>query len=252
MKAGLYVWFSVFMMAMGCAIDPQVSLAQGRSVQSSATFEVRGEASFLERIAIHPESFVLVTVLQDTPVPTVLATQQLASVGNPPYRFALDIDVDDWPADADVRLNIQVYSPERQLLFHLPEAQPLPRGDTRNLQIRLVRASADATNPWLAAQARGVIFRAVGQEPGWLVEVDAAPQPQVRVLLDYGTRELLGQALGQPRLDAMLLFTTPEGDGALQINNRACTDIMSGEYYPTQVTLTINAQALHGCGRFLP
>lgn len=252
MKAALYVWFSILFMSLGCAIDPQVSLAQGRSSDASGTLEVSGTTSFLERIAVHPDSYVVVTVLVPSPTPRVLATQRLSAVGNPPYRFALDVDAENWPTQADVRLSIQVYSPERQLLFHLPEAQPLKRGAAQNLQIRLVRAAADDRNPWLAAEARGVMFRAVGQEPGWLVEVDAAAQPNVRVLLDYGTQELFGRAMHRPSADSELAFTMAEGNGTLMVVDRLCTDTMSGEGYPTQVTLTVEGQTLQGCGRFLP
>src|SRR5688572_25726156 len=48
------------------------------------------------------------------------------------------------------------------------------------------RETADS-DPWRAAQVRGVDFRAVGQEPGWLLEIDN--ERSMRLAYDYAERE---------------------------------------------------------------
>src|SRR5690606_41512251 len=46
-------------------------------------------------------------------------------------------------------------------------------------------------NPtWKEAAARGVAFRAVGQEPGWYVEVGGSGAPGLHAVLDYGERTI--------------------------------------------------------------
>jgi hypothetical protein len=48
-----------------------------------------------------------------------------------------------------------------------------------------------------------VAFRAVGQEPGWVAEVDTGERPSMRVSLDHGQRQLdVGEAhrFDEPRL----------------------------------------------------
>lgn len=97
-------------------------------------------------------------------------------------------------------------------------------------------------------------FRAVGQEPGWLLEIRR--DGQIRFIADYGADTTItpvppvetDSATGARRYHAM----TPTRDLRILIEPDACTDAMSGAPYETTVTVTRDGQPYHGCGGPLP
>lgn len=114
-------------------------------------------------------------------------------------------------------------------------------------------ATGEPASPWDAAAARGVAFRAVGNEPGWYVEVDGGATPALHATLDYGDRKvevphaiaLDGDAFG---------YHGTATDGSvvvLRIRREACSDGMSDRSYNTSVTLDVGDMAYRGCGQFL-
>ena len=114
-------------------------------------------------------------------------------------------------------------------------------------------ATGEPASPWDAAAARGVAFRAVGNEPGWYAEVDGGATPALRATLDYGDREvevphavaLDGDAFG---------YHGTATDGSvvvLRIRREACSDGMSDRSYDTSVTLDVGDMTYRGCGQFL-
>jgi uncharacterized lipoprotein YbaY/uncharacterized membrane protein len=111
-------------------------------------------------------------------------------------------------------------------------------------------SQTESASPWEAARARGIGFRAVGTEPGWLVEVGTGEAPSLHAELDYGER----------KLHVERMRTTPEGfsgttsDKAgvtLAIRREACSDGMSDAAYPATAVLTVGDKTYRGCGRFL-
>jgi len=100
---------------------------------------------------------------------------------------------------------------------------------------------------WREARRRGVVFRGLGQEPGWQVEVRAE---SLRFVGDYGRR-----TLGVPRSSVTVDRTT---DGTVYradsldvvIDAEACTDVMSGAFFERTVTVTVEGDTYRGCGRF--
>lgn len=110
-----------------------------------------------------------------------------------------------------------------------------------------------ARSPWAEARERDVGYRAVGQEPGWFVEVDLGESPAIRGALDYGAREF--------SLDASEAFTDGEVQGwrgewdgealTLQVEHQDCMDSMSGEGFETRAQLRLGETTLQGCGRYL-
>jgi uncharacterized membrane protein/ketosteroid isomerase-like protein len=85
---------------------------------------------------------------------------------------------------------------------------------------------AGAKDPWQNARERGVDFRAVGQEPGWYLEMNN--EKSMRLVWDYQDHDL-----------------------NIVIDSRPCQDGMSGAPYPNTVVATIDGRELRGCGRFL-
>lgn len=112
-------------------------------------------------------------------------------------------------------------------------------------------ATAQAS-PWDHARARGIAFRGIGNEPGWLVEVGAGEAPALHVELDYGERKI-DLAHAQP-LSGVPGYTGTTSDGVeveLQLRHGDCSDGMSDQTYPVSAKLSVGDRTYAGCGRFL-
>lgn len=107
-------------------------------------------------------------------------------------------------------------------------------------------------SPWEAAKARGAVFRGIGQEPGWWVEIGGGDSPPLHAELDYGERKLdvaKTQGISSTHgygghLDdgtAVVLRTWPE----------PCSDAMSGERFDNRAELTVGDKTYRGCGAYL-
>ncbi|WP_149193634.1 MliC family protein [Luteimonas suaedae] len=107
-------------------------------------------------------------------------------------------------------------------------------------------------SPWDAAAARGVRFRAIGQEPGWLLEVGSGDRPTLTAQLDYGER-FIEVENAEPRADdGGFEGTTTEGTVVrLDIEREACADPMSGEPFEASVRLQVGKRTYAGCGAYL-
>lgn len=108
-------------------------------------------------------------------------------------------------------------------------------------------------SPWQAAAARGVDFRAVGNEPGWFLELEDGVQ--IVLVTDYGRRRYEAPA-PEPVVDEaarqVTFRTESRGQGmVVTLAPGPCEDTMSGEVFDTTVTVTIAGETLRGCGRAL-
>ena len=113
------------------------------------------------------------------------------------------------------------------------------------------RATADVS-PWDEARERGAVFRGLGTEPFWSLEVDGATPPTIALALDMGERELSVAEAGP--LESGEGFSGRADDGsevALRIVRGDCSDGMSDQVYPASVELEVGGQAYRGCGAFL-
>jgi putative lipoprotein len=113
------------------------------------------------------------------------------------------------------------------------------------------RQPSPPVDPWQRARERGIDFRALGQEPGWYLEVDY--QGSLRLVYDYGEHEVSAPVpspaagSGTASLDVM----TEAGRLVVRIDDRACSDVMSGQRFPQTVTVELAGRRLEGCGRAL-
>lgn len=93
-------------------------------------------------------------------------------------------------------------------------------------------------------------LRAVGNEPGWLVEVGPGDTPPMRLTLDYGERKLVVAAatrIGEEGYKG----TAADGTAVeLRYRREACSDGMSEHDYPASVALQVGTQAYRGCAEF--
>ena len=106
-----------------------------------------------------------------------------------------------------------------------------------------------ATNPWADARQRGIEFRAIGQEPGWLLEIDEGVS--MRLLYDYAERSATTAAPPPVVANGRRTYTaaTATDNLTVVVEDRPCQDVMSGDPFPATVTVTINGRELMGCGR---
>jgi uncharacterized membrane protein len=110
--------------------------------------------------------------------------------------------------------------------------------------------AAIQASPWAQAEARGLAFRGIGTEPGWLIEVGSGAAPALHAELDYGER-IVDVASAEAFGDG---YRGSTGDGVaveLQIRRETCSDGMSDESYPAAIALTVGERSYQGCGRYL-
>ena len=102
------------------------------------------------------------------------------------------------------------------------------------------------------ARTRGIDFRAIGQEPGWVVELTDGGQ--ISALLDYGATSLmLPTPSAETAEDGTVVYdaSTDTDHLTMRISRKVCIDSMSGESHPSTVELLVNDKPYQGCGDWL-
>lgn len=131
-----------------------------------------------------------------------------------------------------------------------PAATPAPAEAPAQAEAPAAPALAHAPRSAEAAKAAGVDFRAVGQEPGWVLEVGQ----EIDLIYDYGQQHFRGAAAvpTYPH-EGTTVWAAREGEHQIlvTIQRYPCQDAMSGENYPTKVSVMIDGRLLEGCGRTL-
>lgn len=109
-----------------------------------------------------------------------------------------------------------------------------------------------AETPEDAARLLGFDFRGIGQEPGWIVDVDA--DRQVRWIGDYGTVRFATAAPTASESPDGGVTWTARSDGheiTVEARPEACRDAMSGRPFSHTVQVTADGRDYSGCGRWL-
>ena len=102
------------------------------------------------------------------------------------------------------------------------------------------------------ARSRGIDFRAIGQEPGWVVELTDGGQ--ISAVLDYGATTLtLPAPSPETAEDGTVAYdaSTDTDHLILSIKRKVCIDSMSGESHSSTVELLVNDKPYQGCGDWL-
>ncbi|GAA5074652.1 YbaY family lipoprotein [Lysobacter panacisoli] len=111
---------------------------------------------------------------------------------------------------------------------------------------------ADGPSPWDAARERGVAFRAVGNEPGWLVEVGSGDSPSLHAELDYGSRKIDIATVQRDKDGLRYSGQTANGTKIeLAVERKRCEDPMSGASFDASAQLQAGGKTYRGCGAFL-
>jgi uncharacterized membrane protein len=99
-------------------------------------------------------------------------------------------------------------------------------------------------------RAAGVDFRAVGQEPGWLLDIYT--RGVIKMVWAYGENyaEFAVEAPNTAQEGVTRYEASSDGRSLVVTIRRApCQDAMSGEAYPSTVEAVIDGTTLNGCGR---
>ncbi len=105
---------------------------------------------------------------------------------------------------------------------------------------------------WERAKLAGAEFRALGQEPAWVLEL-------------YPKRLLLQLDYGQTRIETSAVAVKEDATTGvrryeietevhhlvIELRDQLCRDTMSDEQFPVSVQLSVNGRSLNGCGRSL-
>jgi uncharacterized membrane protein len=132
------------------------------------------------------------------------------------------------------------------------EPEPPRRDRAPSVATTAAPAPLDTAMPpdWDAARRQGVDFRAVGQEPGWLLDVDDGRA--LRYLGDYGETRLTAPAPPPDvAADGTRTWRARTGARALVVVARPtpCHDAMSGAAFTHTVTVRLDDREVRGCGQ---
>lgn len=108
-------------------------------------------------------------------------------------------------------------------------------------------------SPWNDAAARGVAYRAAGNEPGWFAEVSSGTDATLRATLDYGERKI-DIAKMQKLAGDDVGFEGKTADGTpvvLRMEPKPCADGMSGEEFEATAEFKVADKTYRGCAAFL-
>jgi len=94
-------------------------------------------------------------------------------------------------------------------------------------------------------------FRAIGQEPGWIVEVT---DDSLRFAWAYGQREVTTSRFSTKTDTARTVYTAQTDRGPVRVvaKPQYCTDPMNGRLFSHTVTVTFDGDVHSGCGHPLP
>lgn len=105
--------------------------------------------------------------------------------------------------------------------------------------------------PWEDARRRGIDLRAVGNEPGWHVEVREGDS--ILFVGDYGASKFLFRDFTASEGAGSYRYVATEGGNRLTVSAESaeCADTMSGDRFPLQVEILLNDRRYRGCGMTL-
>lgn len=106
---------------------------------------------------------------------------------------------------------------------------------------------------WEHAKLNGADFRAIGNEPGWNLEIHGGSK--AILVTGYGSKRyeinLLPPQVNREVKTTVFTSSTGEPRVTLKIMGEHCSDTMSGEQFETTVEVDLDGKILRGCGRAL-
>lgn len=104
---------------------------------------------------------------------------------------------------------------------------------------------------WEHAKLSGADFRAIGNEPPWVLEIRAGNQIYLRTGYEGRLHRFAEAVVKTDRNTGITGYDANSGDDVLklQLRREHCPDSMSGEVFETRVKIQLNGKILAGCGR---
>lgn len=106
---------------------------------------------------------------------------------------------------------------------------------------------------WEHAKLNGVDFRALGNEPGWYMEI--SNKHDILLVTDYGqqTYRFTSSVIKSPPHSRTTIYNASSNDNMIEvvIKGDPCRDSMSGEAFPAAVSVLVNDRRYTGCGKAL-
>lgn len=254
-------------LAVGCGGAPMPDAADPQSSPDAAGGVIHGQASYRERIAPPPDARLRVRLVDAPPADgpdAIVADQELAAGNGPPFAFALSYDPARLRGEGPPTLHVGLYDGGGRRWFVTDPPVPLDVESGEVVEVVLVRSADEdpvpaeeafegSDAPWDAARERGMVYRAIGQEPGWLADVGGGDAPTLHLQLDYATRTMDVPEARAFSEDGVEGFRA-ELDGVrveLSIADTPCQDSMSGQRFDTTARLRVGDETFDGCGRRL-
>lgn len=117
----------------------------------------------------------------------------------------------------------------------------------------LTAVGAEELDVWEKAKMEGVQFRAVGNEPGWLIEV--RDDQMIKFINDYGNLEIKAPVddlwLGPAGEDKIYYVENDVIQFQVIIMKKSYEDTMSDQVFPYQVRVVFPNKSYVGGGRLL-
>ena len=141
------------------------------------------------------------------------------------------------------------YSEDQITYWSKGDEALLEIGDEKHTVCKNNRARAI----WEDAKLRGVDFRAIGNEPGWNLEI--IKSNKIVFVGDYG-QQRYEFITTEPSIDPQSRTTAYDVQNdthelSVIIKGRRCRDTMSGEQFETTVTVILDGKKYRGCGKAL-
>ncbi|MCK4988205.1 MAG: MliC family protein [Desulfobacterales bacterium] len=141
------------------------------------------------------------------------------------------------------------YSEDQITYWSKGDEALLQIGDEKHTNCKNNRAIAI----WEDAKLRGVDFRAIGNEPGWNLEI--IKSEKIVFVGNYGQSRYefitTEPSIDQQARTTVYKFQNDKHVMSVIIVGRHCRDTMSGEAFETTVTVILDGKQYRGCGKTL-
>jgi uncharacterized lipoprotein YbaY len=237
-------------LVLGCRPGGQIDVVE--------TIEVSGTVTYRERIRM-PDDARLEIAIQDRGGEAIADTAFVVGA-QVPITFSIDIPQARIDTSRAYALSARISAADGRIVWSTPSPLlVLTRGAPTEVEVVLTperRPEPATTDPWRQARERGVGFRAIGQEPGWMLDVYGHFLTPRRIVLrtnyDENTYQF-EQVIRDEDGDGNLRYRASAADVRIEavIEDKLCHDIMSGEEFDAEVKVRVNDELLTGCGRAL-
>ncbi|MEQ1930303.1 MAG: META domain-containing protein [Parvularculaceae bacterium] len=119
------------------------------------------------------------------------------------------------------------------------------KGDRATLSLKGVDYPECVENGAAIEASGGDIFKARGNEPGWLLELGSST---FRFTGDYGELVIGGATPDAETLSDGALYTVADENLSIRVYDRLCHDDSTGAPLPKAVTVTLGDKSYMGCG----